>query len=121
MSCIDPKAVPDLFRKHDLKPIQNLYRSSDPGDRACCIITALYVDKHGFGSIYDNHVDDLDIENTVGCERYLTFDARSGLIGGWDGSPPEVSRRGPEFDANYDLGMAAWQACVDDGLVQLDS
>jgi hypothetical protein len=111
MKRIDPKAVPEVFRRLGLKPIQGSYNAYGiaRGEADCCVFTALAVDRVGLEAIGD---DDTEI-----AAGYDNGDYSGGVVYGWDGEPVEASWS-DEMRLGYADGRAAWLACVEAGLVE---
>jgi hypothetical protein len=102
---IIPSKVPSEFRKIGMEPTQCIF-----GTKKCgCVVSMLYwlggrkrEPESWIGSVSKS----LRLD-----EQYLW-----GLTDGWDGTKPWDTT--PERRAGIEDGAAAWQACVERGLVQ---
>jgi hypothetical protein len=111
---IDPKAIPDLFKKHGFMPITELFYVNPGGLRCGCVNTILAVDAVGA----DHAISVADLAKGTEDAKYLAelsglnSGYAVGLARGWDSNVAETNETAEEAIGFAD-GHAAWVACQD--------
>jgi hypothetical protein len=112
---IDPKAIPELFRKHGMRPKQRTFycELEDGAQCCCCVNTILVADKVGLRSAITRA---LPLEDYVDAEILATSsginpDYAVGLAAGWDDAEGCTAAMTEAELAGVEDGRAAWEAC----------
>lgn len=102
--CIDPKMIPDLYRKHKLKAVR--YVIYDSVIECGCVLGVLLLENNLHRENISVAIGQLE---TVGYKRSYLF----GLFGGFDGDPICVL----DDPIGYQHGQEAWSELKKAGLV----
>lgn len=111
---IDPQKVPEICKRLGIKPRRGEYTSIYEETGACgCLVGIELAAIVGFLEAHTCRAP----RKRLASETGLPEEFVSGLSMGWECGPCEDPRYNRETLDGIRIGNAAWQACVDAGLV----